>query len=342
YARYQTSRDAEQFWRQLIERIEALPGVQSAAITTSLPLTSKGNSTGITVEGRPRPAPDEQPIIVTRVISPGYFRTMSIPLLQGRQFDERDREDAPFVIVINETMARTLWPGEDPLGKRIKLGEYDTPSAWRSVVGVVKDVRQFDLDSAPRSQMYSPFTQFRYFAPRDLVIRTTGDPLSLVSAVREVVWAIDKDQPVSNVSTMEQIMSGSVARQRFNMLLLGIFAVVALILAAVGIYGVMSYLVTQRTREIGLRMALGAQTGDVLRLVVGQGFKLVAAGVALGLVSALILTRYMSSLLFGVSATDPLTFALISVSLVAVALLASYIPARRATRIDPMEALHYE
>ena len=330
------------FFRQLLERVGSLPGVESAGLTTSLPLTSKGNALGITVEGRPEPPPDEIPIIVTRVINPDYFRTMSIPLLQGRIFSEQDREDGAFVVIIDEAMARKLWPDEDPLGKRIKMGGYNSTSPWRSVVGVVKEVRQFELDAAPRPQMYVPFPQTAVFPPQDLVLRTSGDPLSMVSAVRSAVWAIDKDQPVSTVRTMEDIMAASVAKQRFNMLLLGIFAVVALILAAVGIYGVMSYLVTQRTREIGLRMALGAQRSDVLKLVVGQGLKLVAIGVALGLFAAFALTRYMSSLLFGVSATDPVTFIIISVTPVAIALLASYIPARKATRIDPMRALHYE
>ncbi|HYP29038.1 MAG TPA: ABC transporter permease [Blastocatellia bacterium] len=330
------------FFRQLLERVGSLPGVEAAGLTTSLPLTSKGNSLGIAVEGRPEPPPDEVPIIVTRVINPDYFRTMSIPLLQGRIFSEQDSENAPFVVIIDEAMARKLWPDEDPIGRRIKMGGYNSTSPWRSVVGVVKEVRQFELDAAPRPQMYVPFPQTGVFAPQDLVLRTSGDPLSMVSAVRSEVWAIDKDQPISTVRTMEDIMAASVAKQRFNMLLLGIFAVVALVLAAVGIYGVMSYLVTQRTREIGLRMALGAQRSDVLKLVVGQGFKLVAIGVALGLFASFALTRYMSSLLFGVSTTDPVTFVVISVTLIAIALLASYIPARRATQIDPMRALHYE
>ena len=330
------------FYTELLHRVEALPGVRSAAVTTALPLTFKGNSNGITIEGRPEPAPDERPIVITRVISPDYFHAMSIPLLQGRSLGEQDKEDSAGAVIISETMARRFWPGEDPIGKRIKMGWSDSSNPWLSVVGVVKDVRQFELNADPKPQIYLPYTQAGLFAPRDLVIRTTTEPLSLTAAVRNTVWEIDKDQPVSDIRTMEQILSESVSRDRFSMLLLGIFAIVALVLASVGIYGVMSYAITQRTHEIGIRMALGAQTGDVLKLAVGQGLKLVLTGVAIGLVAALLLTRVMSSLLFGVSATDPTTFVIISLVLISVAVLACYIPARRATKVNPMIALRYE
>ena len=330
------------FYNEILQRIQSLPGVESAGVITNLPLSFKGNNAGVTIEGRPEPPVDQIPIVITRAVSDSYFRTMGIALSKGREFNGQDRPDTPGSIIVSESTARTFWPDEGPLGKRLKLGGYNSDEPWLSVVGVVKDVRQFELNIAPKPQVYFPYTQMPYFAPRDLAIRTSGDPSRLAAAVRNEVWAVDKDQPVSNVSTMEAILAYSVARERFNMLLLAIFAGVALALAAVGIYGVMSYSVTQRTHEIGVRMALGATSRDVLGLVIGQGVKLVSVGVAIGLASAFALTRVMESLLFGVSATDPATFAVISIVLMAVAMFASYIPARRATKVDPMIALRYE
>ena len=243
-------------------------------------------------------------------------------------------------------MAKRFWPGQDPIGKRFTPGDGESPDEWIQVIGVVNDVRQFELTAEPRPQMYLTHDQlgepFGVFAPRFLVVHTEVAPLSLASMVRDSVWAVDKDQPVSAISTMEEILSDSIARQRFSMLLLGVFAVLALVLAAVGIYGVMSYSVAQRTHEIGIRLALGAQTSTVLKLALGYGLKLVVVGTLIGLVVSYGLTRLMSTLLFGVSPTDPMTFAGISVILISVALLASYIPARRATKVDPMVALRYE
>jgi putative ABC transport system permease protein len=336
----QTQRSA--FYTELLSRVEALPGVKSASVTNWLPLTMQGDTVGISIEGRPDPAPDEVPDVVTRVISPHYFSTMGIQLLQGREIGEQDRADSAPVVVISEKMARSFWPGEDPIGKRIKLGSSDFPSPWILIIGMVKDVRQFELNSDPKLQMYLPYEQEKFFQPRHLVVSTTVEPRSLAATVRSTVWEVDKDQPISNVSTMEEILSESIAQQRFSMLLLGIFAALALILAGVGIYGVMSYSVEQRTREFGIRLALGAQRGDVLKLAVGQGLKLVLIGVVIGLAAAFVLTRVMSSLLFGVSATDPTTFITISLVLISVAVLASYIPARRATKVDPIVALRYE
>lgn len=331
------------FFGELTSRVEALPGVRSAAVVNWIPLTLQGDTFGISVEGKTDPGPGRRPDMVTRVVSPKYFSTMGIPLLQGRQFDERqDREDSAPVAVVSETTARRLWPGQDPLGKRVKPGAPDSPSPWMEVIGVVKDVRQFELTAEPRLQMYLPYVQFQWFVPRQLVIKTDGEPSSLAAAVRRTVWEVDKDQPVSDIRTMEDVLSTSIARQRFSTLLLGIFAAVALLLAAVGIYGVMSYSVAQRTREIGIRIALGAQAGNVLRLVVSQGLKLVSAGVLLGLTGSLLLTRLMSSMLFGVSATDPATLVTISLVLVVVALLASYIPARRAAKTNPLDALRHQ
>jgi putative ABC transport system permease protein len=276
------------------------------------------------------------------VISPEYFDTMGIPLLQGRQFTEQDTATSPNVVVISETMARRYWPNEDPIGKRIATGRIRKPEDWIQVIGVVKDVRQFKLTIDPKPQMYLSHKQAEFFFPEDLVVRTDVDPTSMAATVRNAVWQIDKDQPVSNIQTMEEILADSIARQRFSMLLLAIFAGVALVLAAVGIYGVMSYSVAQRTHEIGIRMALGAQTGSVLKLAVGYGMKLVGIGIVIGLIAAFALTRVMSTLLFGVTATDPATFTLISLLLICVAAIASYVPARRATKVDPMIALRYE
>ena len=330
------------FYRELIRRVETLPGVISAAVATNLPLTETGNSVGVSIEGRADPAPDRVPIVITRIISPRYFETMGIPLLKGRAFAEEDKAESPAVVVLSETTARKFWPGEDALGKHIKIGPTNSPNRWLTVVGVVKDVRQFELVVEPKPQMYLPFTQANFFEPRALVVKTNLEPLSLAATVRKTVWEIDKDQPVSDIASMETIVSESVARQRFSMMLLGIFAGLALVLAAVGIYGVMSYSVAQRTREIGIRMALGAQRTDVLKLTIGQGLRLVVTGVAIGLAAAFVLTRVMATLLFGVSATDPMTFVTISFVLVSVAVLASYIPALRATRVDPMFALRYQ
>ncbi|MDT5272060.1 MAG: hypothetical protein QOH49_4246 [Acidobacteriota bacterium] len=333
------------FYTDMIRRVEALPGVRSAGVTNWIPLVKQGDSIGVTFEGQPVPAPGQGklPIIATRIVSPHYFGSMGIQLLQGRVFEEgRDRIDSPCVVVVGETVARRYWPDESPLGKRLSPGRPTTPEDWCQVVGVVRDVRQLDLAAEPKPQMYLTYAQADFFAPRHLVVSTEGDPLALAGTVRKTVWEVDRDQPVSNVNTMEGVLSESIARQRFSTLLLGVFAGVALVLAAVGIYGVMSYSMAQRTREIGIRMALGAQKRDVLMLAVGQGLRLVALGIGVGLVGAFALTRVMSSLLFGVSATDPATLITISLILVVVALLASYIPARRAAKLDPLIALRYE
>jgi putative ABC transport system permease protein len=264
---------------------------------------------------------------------------MGIQLLQGRQFDDRDTADSPAVVVISETMARRFWPNENPIGKRLTDGN---PPNWIQVIGVARDVRQFQLSAEPKPQMYLSYKQAGYFVPRHLVVRTKVEPSILATTVRETVWKIDKDQPVSNISTMDEVLSDSIARERFSMLLLGIFAGLGLVLAAVGIYGVMSYSVAQRTHEIGIRMALGAQRSAVVKLAVGRELKLVLIGLGVGFAVAFALTRVMSTLLYGVSPTDPLTFSAITFVLVGVALLASYVPARRATKVDPMVALRYE
>jgi putative ABC transport system permease protein len=267
---------------------------------------------------------------------------MRVPLIKGREFGEQDARKAPKVAIVNETLARRYFPDEDPIGKRVTLEDDNpTPESWATIVGVVGDTKPRSLDREPVAETYSPYTQETepFMA---LMIRTTADSTKVAAAVRNEVEALDKDQPVYSVRTLSSIMSESVATPRFRTLLLGIFAAVALILAAVGIYGVISYSVTQRTHEIGIRMALGAQASDVLRLVVGHGLLLALAGVAIGLVASFFLTQLLSGLLFGVSATDTLTFVVISVLLTGVALAASFVPARRAMKVDPMVALRYE
>jgi predicted permease len=340
--KYEKHERRSAFYTDLVQRVQSLAGVRSAAVTTNLPLYRQGNSISVAIEGRPDPPPGQELIVVTRIISPGYFNTMSIPLLKGRGLTDQDTSTSPNVVVISETMARRVWPGEDPIGKRISVGKVESPEDWIQVIGVVKDVRQFELNADPKPQMYLSYRQAGFFGVEDLVVKTDVDPASMATTVRKAVWEIDKDQPVSNIRTMQEILAESIARQRFSMLLLAIFAGVALVLAGVGIYGVMSYSVAQRTHEIGIRMALGAQTGAVLKLAVGYGMKLVIVGIVIGLVAAFALTRVMATLLFGVTATDPATFTLISLLLVAVAALASYIPARRATRVNPIIALRYE
>jgi putative ABC transport system permease protein len=330
------------FFDEVLRRAQLLPGVQSVAVAGNLPFTYNGDSMGIAVEGIPDPPTDQWPDVIYRAVGPGYFSTMGIPLVRGRDFTDQDTLDSTLTVVVSEKTAKHYWPNEDPIGKRLKTGSTTSDSPWRTVIGVVKDVRQNDFIAEPKMQLYLSYRQLKSLTSNALVVRTTVDSLSLAASVRNAIWAVDKDQTVANIDSMEHIVASAVARQRFSMLLLAIFAGVALVLAAVGIYGVMSYSVAQQTHEIGIRMALGAQRGDVLKLTIGKGLRLVITGVVIGLASAFVLTRVMASLLFGVSATDPITFVTISFVLVSVAALASYIPALRATRVDPMVALRYQ
>src|SRR6266542_421501 len=339
--KYPTEKQA-QFYRDLVARVESLPGVRSASSVIPLPLNGDAFSISFETEGRPV-AKGNQPSADFFAIGDGYFKTLGVSVLQGRDFNGRDNKQAPPVIIVNQAFARKFFPNEDPIGKRIKPGistDTDKP-AMREIVGVVSDVRNRNLSSELRAGYFVPAAQIP-FNQMTMVVRTTNDPHIVITAVQNEVHAMDRELPVFNVNTMDEYIAATVAAPRFNATLLVIFSAVALVLTIVGLYGVMSYSVAQRTNEIGIRMALGAQTRDVMRLIVSQGFKLVLVGLAIGLAGAFALMRVIASLLFGVTTKDPLTFAAVAVLLAVVALLACYIPARRATRLDPLSALRYE
>jgi putative ABC transport system permease protein len=338
--RYSEPHQQLAFVERAIEQIHAVPGVVSVATTTTIPLAGGGSTQPFSIEGRPVGTVAEQPMAQTRYITPDYFSTLGIPLRQGRFFNDQDRDKSVPVIIISEAMARRFWPGENPVGKRLTPSFHSEQGA-REIVGVVGDVKARGLDADAAAMMYLPYKQ----APRpfvSFVVRTASSPESLVQPVSRAIYSIDKDQALTDVRTMDQVLAESLSGRRFNMTLLLTFAGVALLLAAVGVYGVMNYTVTLRKRELGIRMALGAKTTDVLRLVLGQGLALTLIGVGAGLISAYALTRLMASLLYGVTATDYLTFATVSAVLIGVGLLASYVPARRATKVDPTIALRTE
>jgi putative ABC transport system permease protein len=348
-ARYPEAQQVISFYQQLTDRLGRLPGVESVAATHALPLSGMGGVRPFTVEGSPRQEPGKVPDVQYRMVSPGYFRTMKIPLIRGRDFTKQDEGQAAGVVIINQAFQRRYFPDEDPIGKRITLGGFDNQLG--EIVGVVGDVRHWWAGTEAEPEMYWDNSQFwiarsptlrRLRRSLTLALRTDGDPQSLIRDVRREVIALDKSLPVTGVRTMEERMGASLAGKRFNTLLLSLFAALALILAVVGLYGVISYTVAERTRDIGVRMALGAQTGDVLRLVIGRGMTLTLAGVGIGLLASFALTRLMKDMLFEVGPTDPLTFVAIAVLLTAAALTACYIPARRATNVDPMVALRTE
>jgi putative ABC transport system permease protein len=329
------------FFQQVLEKVKALPGVQAAGATSLVPVSDDDYVISFEVEDQPPLPTGTNPSANFFSVSADYFKAMGIPLLRGRLLDERDTTAATHVAVINETLAQKIFPQQDPVGKRITFGRRDKNTDWYQIVGVVGDVKNYGLDQATTLQIYEPFTQ-QTFSSMSLVVRTASDPTSLTAAIRREVLSLDKEQPISGVLTLTELLATSVAQRQFAMLLLGVFAVVALLLAAIGIYGVLSYAVTQRTHEIGIRMALGAGQREILRLVVGQGMRLALLGVGIGLAVALALMRLLASLLFEVSATDPVTFVSIALLLAGVAFLACWIPARRAARVDPLVALRCE
>jgi predicted permease len=333
------------FYQSVLQRVEAIPGVTSSGYVTAIPLTWKGGTSGVFPEGTSEPVPGVSYDANHRQVSANYLQTMSIPLRQGRYFTAQDHAQSMPVAIINETMAREYWPNGDAVGRRFTLGEPDEEEPWFTIVGVVADVRQMGIDVPVKGEMYLPYGQialYDFYAPRDLALRTKGDPSSLMGAVREAIRSVDPDQPISNVATMEEVLGREASQRQLGMILLTAFAVLALLLASLGIYGVLAYFVAQHRNEIGVRLALGASPARILLLVLQKGMKLTLLGVAIGLAASFVLTRLMTSLLFGVKAVDPLTFAAVPVLLAGVALLACWIPARRAAKVDPMVALRYE
>jgi len=329
------------FYDELLQKVRRLPGVESASTTGILPLSGSISWGPITIESYDVSAGQAAIQADQRTTSADYFETMKIPLVAGRFFNEQDTNDSQKVVIVDEKMARTYWPNESPIGRRLKTGGADSTDPWRTVVGVVGSVKQYDLETDSRVVLYFPSQQASE-STRYLAVRTTVPPLTLSSAIAAQVKAMDANIPIFEVKTMDERMSESLAHRRFAMLALGLFAVLALLLALVGIYGVMSYSVAQRTSELGIRLALGAQPSDVLRLVLRHGFTLALIGVALGTIASVAVTRVLATLLFGITATDLLTFVSMSTALIFVALVACLVPARRATRVDPLVALRYE
>jgi putative ABC transport system permease protein len=327
------------FYQQLLARIQALPGVDSAGATLALPIQGRVWNTSFKIDGRPIGRLSEQPQADVRIVSNNFFGVMKIPLRSGRYFSKYDTKDSPHVSVINEALAHVYWPNEDAVGRFIEMGAFGAGHC--EIVGVVADTRQTTLSDEPTAGIYIPFTQ-ESMPWQTLVVRTKNDPISLAALIRHEVAALDPEQPVSLIATMDELMAASTAQPRFRTFLLGSFAGIALVLSAIGIYGVMAYTVSRRTREIGVRMALGARPVDILRLILFESMTLTLLGVLLGLVGAYAVTRVMNSLLFGVASTDPFTFASVTLLLCSVALLASFVPARRAARVDPLVALHFD
>jgi putative ABC transport system permease protein len=337
--KYKDAAQQQAFFNQLFERIDALPGVTAAGGTSFLPINGLGSATGFEVVGKPKPAAGQEPVTDVRVITHDYFKAMGVPLLRGRAFDGRDTGTGIHRVIVNQALAAKYFPGEDAIGKSIIVSWND--SVPDEIVGVVGDVRQQDLETEARATIYWPPARFTY-PFMTIAIRTAGDPRGVVAPAVAALHDLDPNVAAADVRTMEEVIDISVAQRRLTMLLLSIFAGLALVLAAVGIYGVIGYSVSQRTQEIGIRMALGAPRGSVLRMVVGQAMTLALIGVALGAVGAWLLTRLMQKLLFGVTASDPVTFLAVSALLALVAALAASVPGLRATRVDPVIALRSE
>ncbi len=340
-SKYSEGNQVAGFYKQAVERIRTLPGVESVGAISDIFLSKTPNSTTFTIEGRP-PVPDPERVEAPLdAVTPDYFKTMGISLIRGRVFDDRDADGTTPVVIINQTFANRFFADEDPLGKRFCYGDPDPQNPWLTIVGIVGDMRRTGFDSEARCETFLPHAQAAS-SGMTMIVRASSDPMNLIGAMRSKIWEIDKDQAIYDIRTMDAMLGQMMSQRRFNMMLFGILAAVALILASVGIYGVISYSVTQRTHEIGIRLALGASPTDVMKMILRQGMLLAVAGVGLGLGASFLLTRFMSSLLYGVSATDPVTFAIIGATLAVVALGACFVPARRALKVDPMVALRYE
>jgi putative ABC transport system permease protein len=341
FAKYQSDADRTAFYESLVERVRGLPGVQGAGAISSIFLSNTPQSTSFTIEGRPR-TPDIADVeIPVDAVTPDYFRTMGITLERGRTFTAQDRLDAPPVVIVNANMANRYWPNEDPIGKRFKYGGEQSEAPWMTIVGVVGDMRRTGYDAPVRYESFIPHAQYA-FSQMTFVVRSPREPSAVAADVRTVVRELDPDQPMYDVKGMDALLGEMVAQRRFSMTLLAAFAALALVLGLVGVYGVTAYIVAQRTREVGLRIALGAPPGRLVAMVVRQGMGVALLGLAAGVLGALATTRLMAGLLYGVSPTDPPTLLAVVALLAAATLLANWIPARRAARVDPLVALRAE
>jgi putative ABC transport system permease protein len=337
--RYRDEIQRKAFFRQVIESAEKLPGVEAVGITSHLPLSDENGSRSFSIKESTVSDQEEKLQAEFRRITPDYFNALGVQILRGREFALQDNAESPGVVIINQTLASQFFPNQEPIGKHLIID--DGSPRLREIIGIVKDVKHFSLEVEPKPELYVPFYDLSW-PNMTMVVRTASDPTSIIGALRSEVSIIDKDVPLSNIKALDQYLDNSIGQQRFSMLLLGVFAIMALVLAIVGLYGVIAYSVVQRTHELGIRMALGAQPGDIIRLVIREGLILTTTGLVIGLIGAISLTRAMSKLLFSVSTTDPLTFIWFSLLLASVAIVACYIPARRATKVDPFEAIRYD
>jgi putative ABC transport system permease protein len=340
-SKYKEPHQISGFYERALGGIATVPGVTSASLTSSLPFSNGGDFPSFTIEGRPALLPGELRTAQTVTISPNYFEAMHVALLQGRGFSDRDRQDSQRVAIIGESLARRYWPGENPLGRRVKLGGADAQDLWMTIVGVAEDVRYSWIDRNPTPALYRPYRQAAN-PYTQVALRITRDPAQLISAVRRQIGVVDPDLPVFEVKTLDRVISDSIIGLAYVAVMMAVLGVIALVLACVGVYGVMAYAVSERTREIGIRMALGAERAQVLRLVIARGMLVTGIGLTIGFAVSFMLARLLSGLIFGVSAMDWVTFGGVSMALTASAVAASYVPARRATRIDPIVALRYE